>query len=101
MGNLEKTSIIVRTVMDVIIFIIWYKVFLAESEKMTRVSFSMSFRPTEPDCVEPNGYDRVPVPRWILLFLIKKTSITVSGFVKIRLPPVTFPSGEGGPHCGG
>jgi len=36
----------------------------AESEKMTRVSFSMSFRPPEPDCVEPKGEDRVPVPRW-------------------------------------
>ncbi|MBR3837275.1 MAG: hypothetical protein IKJ74_03930, partial [Clostridia bacterium] len=46
--------------------------FFAESEKMTRVSFSMSFRPPEPDCAEPNGDGRVTVPRCHLLFQKKK-----------------------------
>ena len=58
--------------MDESVFIIWHKVSLAESEKMTRVSFSMSFRPPEPDCVEPKGDDKVTVPRWILLFQKKE-----------------------------
>ena len=51
---------------------------------MTRVSFSMSFRPPEPDCVEPKGDDRVPVPRCRFLFKERRPSGERSTSAKVK-----------------